>query len=235
MSMRQLWLIVSSSLLTATSLPPAECEFTLRDAYYEGSCGSMFDAVPRFKVAAADSITSGRWRPDMKPTSVWSGEVIFPPPRNGGPIEIESYADGTGVVRTDVGWFPISHFRLDAGAMRFRLDPTQQAAPSEFDRQIIERAAALISTEARWDRADDRVCHPTDTTWSIYCALRRATIDVTGGFHHRRPALEIVRIIVEQRTAGRNYSHRLMDYNNDRTTRLEDLRSLFAEARAQLR
>lgn len=231
-----MWLILSYSLLTASAwIGSADCEFRLRNGQYEGSCGSMFDAVPTFRITAADSITSGRWRSDTKPTSVWHGEVIFPPPRNSSPIEIERYADGTGVLRTIVGWFPISRFQLSTEAIRFRLDPARQVAPSALDRQIIERAAALLSTEAKWDRADDRICAATDTTWSIYCALQRATLDVTGGFHHRRPALELVRVIVEQRTAGRDYSHRLMDYNNDKTTRLEDLRSLFAEALAKAR
>jgi hypothetical protein len=58
---------------------------------------------------------------------------------------------------------------------------------------------------------------------------------VTDGFHHRRPALEIVRAIVDERTKDRNYSHRLMDYNNDPTTHLTNVRTLFAEALARAR
>jgi hypothetical protein len=29
--------------------------------------------------------------------------------------------------------------------------------------------------------------------------------------------MEVVRIIIDERSAGRNYQHRLMDYNNDRS------------------
>ena len=36
--------------------------------------------------------------------------------------------------------------------------------------------------------------------------------------------------MVEERSAGRNYSHRMMDYNNDPRTLIADVRSLFAEA-----
>jgi hypothetical protein len=60
--------------------------------------------------------------------------------------------------------------------------------------------------------------------------MEKATIDVTGGFGHRRPALEVVRSIVDERTASRNYNHRLMDYNNDPRTQLDDVKSLFGEA-----
>jgi hypothetical protein len=60
--------------------------------------------------------------------------------------------------------------------------------------------------------------------------MEKATIEVTGGFHHRRPALQVVRKIVEERAASRPYKHRLMDYNNDPTTRFADVQTLFAEA-----
>ena len=66
-------------------------------------------------------------------------------------------------------------------------------------------------------------------------AVEKATVEVTGGFHHRRPAAQLVREIVEDRTKDRQYQHRLMDYNNDRSTRLSDVRSLFAEAVARIR
>jgi hypothetical protein len=44
----------------------------------------------------------------------------------------------------------------------------------------------------------------------------------------------VVREIVDQRSAGRKYDHRLMGYNNDPSTRLEDVQSLFAEALARM-
>ena len=62
----------------------------------------------------------------------------------------------------------------------------------------------------------------------------RVTIEVTGGFHHRRPAMELVRQIIEERTAGRRYHHRLMDYNNDPSTSLADVHAIFAEALARI-
>ena len=85
-------------------------------------------------------------------------------------------------------------------------------------------------------RRNNRKCPAGATTWSIYCALEQASIEVTGGFHHRRPALELVREIVDDRTKAKtDYNHRLMDYNNDPSTHLADVRSLFAEALARIR
>ncbi len=154
---------------------------------------------------------------------------------SGDSVEIEVYAGDSGVIRTFDGWFPISGFRARDSSVSFAIDTARQVAPSELDRKIIERADAILSSDAVWNRADNRRCPASETTWSIYCALDRATIEVTGGFHHRRPALEAVRIVVEERTKGRNYDHRLMDYNNDPTTHLSDVRSLLAEALARVK
>jgi hypothetical protein len=149
---------------------------------------------------------------------------------SGDSVEIEIYAGRTGVIRTFDGWFRVSDFDARDSTLRFAIDTTSQIAASALDRKIIERADAILVSDAAWNRADNRKCPASASTWSIYCALERATIEVTGGFHHRRPALELVRQIVEDRTKGRNYDHRLMDYNNDPSTHLSDVRSLFAEA-----
>jgi len=149
-------------------------------------------------------------------------------------VEIEIYKDGKGVIRTYNGWYPISHVPT-GNALRFQMDRLNQVPPNDLDRQILKRAAALFTSEAMWNRADDRKCPATATTLSIYCAEERASIEVTGGFHHRRPALELVRNVVDERSKGKSYDHRLMDYNNDPSTTLADVRSLFAAALARVK
>jgi len=150
-------------------------------------------------------------------------------------VEIELYTGGAGVMRTYNGWYAVSGFSAKDSTIRFQVDTLAEIAPNALDREIVMRADKLLASDAVWNRADDRKCDPAAKTWSIYCALARATRDVTGGFHHRRPALETVRVIVEERTKGRDYSHRLMDYNNDSSTHLSDVRSLFTEALAKMK
>jgi hypothetical protein len=150
-------------------------------------------------------------------------------------VEIEIYTGGAGVARTYAGWFPVAGFSVSDGAIRFRLDGKQEVPPNAVDREILERAATIITSDAVWNRADDRKCPATATTWSIYCAVERAQIEIAGAFHHRRPAGELVREIVEARTKDRTYQHRMMGYNNDPTTHLSDVKSLFAEAIARIK
>jgi hypothetical protein len=150
-------------------------------------------------------------------------------------VEIEIYKDGTGVMRTYNGWFAVSGYGRRGSSIRFKVDTLQQVAPNALDREILVRASKIISSDSVWNRADNRKCAPAAKTWSIYCAVEQAQIEVAGGFHHRRPAGELVRVVVEERTASKKYHHRMMDYNNDPTTTLADVRAVFAEAIARIK
>jgi hypothetical protein len=168
----------------------------------------------------------------MKPVSVWSGDMTDHGYPNA-PLELEIYTGNWGVLRTEYGWFPVSDFVANSN-LSFRLDCTQEAKPNSLDLSILEKAAEILSAEASWNRADNRKCPADATTWSIYCSLEKAEIEVTGGFHHRRPAAKLVRKIVDERTRNRDYHHRLMEYNNDPITHLQDVQSLFKEAESEI-
>jgi len=213
--------------------PLSACVLTTAGGHWGGDCGDLGGHTPRFEIAFEPEVTSGQWRTDRAPSGAYEG-VMGEPGSRPAPIELEVYPDGTGVMRTMQGWFPISAVSATAAIVRFDLDPAHEVAPGPLDRKIIARAAAILSSDTVWNRADNRLCRDGATNWSIYCALRQATIEVTGGFHHRRPALELVRQIVRERVGEREYDHGLMDYNNDRTTRLADVQSLFAEAERRI-
>jgi hypothetical protein len=177
-------------------------------------------------------VSSGAWRSDITPLSAWAGDMTDEGYLNA-PLELEVYSGGRGVLRTEYGWFPVTNF-IAGPALAFTLEPSQEVAPNTLDLQIVKRAGKILSTEDAWNRADNRQCPANAKKWSIYCALEKAESDVTGGFHHRRPAAEVVREIVDRRTADRSYHHRLMEYNNDPTTHLQDVQSLFREAEAKI-
>jgi hypothetical protein len=217
--------------LVATQAPtPPTCTLHLKGGKWAGSCGSLIEGeMTSLSIAPAAAITSGVWKKGETPTGVWAGSVVvgdYPAT----PVEIELYGEGVGAMRTLFGWFPVSHFASAKGALDIDIDSRHEVPPSGVDREIVQRAMKLLSSEAVWNRADNRDCPANATTWSIYCAMVKATMEVAGAFHHRRPALQVVRAIVDERTVDRPYNHRLMDYNNDRTTGLDDVQSLFAEA-----
>lgn len=103
-------------------------------------------------------------------------------------------------------------------------------AVTEEDLRILQRADAILSSAAVWNRHDTRVCKPTDTTWSLFCAMEKASLDVLGEYRHRQVALQEVRFAVEDATKGVELEHRMMDYNNMPTTRFEDIKSILRVA-----
>jgi len=217
----------------APASAPSTCELHALAGKWVGSCGRILDETPALTLAPAAAITSGVWQRGAKPEAVWAGTMTVEEAPNA-QIELEVYAGGSGVLRTVFGWFAVSGLTRSDQALRFELDASREVAPSELDREILVRAAAILSSESAWNRADNRKCPPAATSWSLYCAMERATIEVTGAFHHRRPAMELVRQIVDERSTGRPYHHRLMDYNNDPTMRLADVRSIIADALSRL-
>jgi hypothetical protein len=138
------WIVPASVAYASTSPIPSHCVFDRVGDHFGGSCGALFDQTPAMTLSPATGITTGVWRDDVHPASVWAGDMTDQGYRNA-PLELEIYTGGWGVLRTEYGWFA-------------------------------------------------------------------------------------VREIVDKRTATRNYHHRLMDYNNDPTTHLDDVQSLFKDA-----
>ena len=224
-------LATSSGPLTAQPVAASlsQCVLQKADTGFNGTCGPLFDENPVFTLTPSAAVTSGIWRSDIHPTAVWAGTMSEDSRKF--PAELEVYGDRRGILRTEYGWFAVANVAA-AATLSFELDASHEIKPNVLDKRIVERASALLSSPAAWNRMDNRICPAAASTWSIYCAMEQATVDLAGAAHHRRPAMEAVRAIVDERSAGRNYRHRLMDYNNDPTTRFDDVRSLFSEALA---
>jgi len=92
--------------------------------------------------------------------------------------------------------------------------------------QIVQRAQKILDSPAKWNRSDTRNCPAEAKTFSLYCALEKATIEVTGNFQHRGAAMQESRFVIDEMAPNRNYHHRLMDYNNDPTTTFADLQKV---------
>lgn len=113
-----------------------------------------------------------------------------------------------------------------------RPDPERRDQPvTAQDLAILDGASAKLVDDAHWNRRDDRECPAHATSWSLFCALHDASIEVLGRYEHRRAALQEVRFVVEEVTRGQAFEHRLMDYNNLPTTTLAGVRRVLATAR----
>jgi hypothetical protein len=97
---------------------------------------------------------------------------------------------------------------------------------TQADLQIVKRAREILNSESKWNRADNRICPAEAKTVSLYCALEMATVEVGGKAEHRGAALQEARFVIDEIARDRNYEHRLMNYNNDRTTTFPDIQEV---------
>src|SRR5262249_33977811 len=70
-------------------------------------------------------------------------------------------------------------------------------------------------------------CPRAATMFSLYCALKKATEEVTGRFDHRGRAMQETRSIIEAIAIDRkDFQHRLEDYNNSPATTFHDIQQV---------
>jgi hypothetical protein len=105
-------------------------------------------------------------------------------------------------------------------------DSNVRPAVTKTDLQIVKRARQILNSESNWNRADNRICPAEAKTVSLYCALEMATVEVGGKAEHRGAALQEARFVIDEIARDRNYEHRLMNYNNDRTTTFSDIQEV---------
>jgi hypothetical protein len=102
------------------------------------------------------------------------------------------------------------------------------------DLKIVKRAREILNSPTVWNRADTRICPPDAKTFSLYCALQRATIEIGAQFAHRGAAMQEARFAIEEIAPKRDYDHRLMGYNNDPTTTFADIQKVFDALEARV-
>ena len=104
---------------------------------------------------------------------------------------------------------------------------------SRADIKVLDGATKLLQDGGGWNRNDDRLCICGEA-WSLFCALARASIDVTGEYDHRRVAIQEVRFTIDDNFPDRWTRHHLQDFNNHKDTRFDDVIWVLQETRRRL-
>lgn len=99
--------------------------------------------------------------------------------------------------------------------------------------KVLQLASQTLEREEKWNRKDNRICPVTAITFSLYCALKYATLQIYGKFDHRLPVIEEVRKTIEI-VSQKYHQHRLMDYNNDSKTTFTDIKNILRITESRL-
>jgi hypothetical protein len=72
---------------------------------------------------------------------------------------------------------------LIGGSVRAQVasdDSDARPPVANVDLEIVRRDREILDSPSKWNRADNRVCPETTKTFSLYCALEKATTEKTG-------------------------------------------------------
>ena len=122
-----------------------------------------------------------------------------------------------------------------AGSAAGEDDSNAHPALAASDLAIIRGAERILDSSARWNRKDDRVLHPGATMFSLYTAIEKASLELTGSFAHREGVMQEARFAIEEVAPHKGYTHRLMGFNNDPTTSCADIKRVLALTESHIR
>ncbi len=127
---------------------------------------------------------------------------------------------------------------------RFTPDLGIDVRPTGEDIEIVERALALLAGPDDWNPSGARVCDDDGTAegLSLFCALYVASLETTGEYVHRRPAMQAVRYTIvmnrllenQPLRPGTRTIHPLQDYNNQGGTTHSDILAVLRRSKSRV-
>lgn len=104
------------------------------------------------------------------------------------------------------------------------------------DMAALEIASRLLSDPVNWHQADDRDCADDGESgrWSLFCALKHASIETMGEYNHHNTAMQTVRFVIDELVPNHGFAHTLMDFNNAVTTSHADILRVLDLARERI-
>lgn len=104
--------------------------------------------------------------------------------------------------------------------------------PSDIEIKIIENTIKLMRSDTNWNKNDNRICEDS-TSYSLFCALYKSSIDIDGEYRHLRPAIKFVREAIQEKYQ-KKYDHVLVDFNNAAEISITEVLEILEAARTNL-
>lgn len=120
------------------------------------------------------------------------------------------------LIKTSDGWFAMNKLKVYKDSITFEMDNDLDPPLTESDLLIIRKTIVLLKDEKQWNRNDDRLCKDdiANKSYSLFCALQTASIEVAGSYDHRKAVLQIIRKTIAEMYPNKAFEHRLRDFNN---------------------
>jgi len=156
-----------------------------------------------------------------------AGTLTYPDTRTT-PIkyEIVHYRGGEDIyMKSSLGYFLLEYMTAREGDLNFAIYWWYHPPATQADVQIIEMTEQLLAVPGHWHQDDDRECSDdiANNLFSLFCALKYSSLEITGEYNHHNTAIQTTRFIIDEIVPNHGFAHTLMDYNNAPTTAHEDI------------
>lgn len=90
-----------------------------------------------------------------------------------------------------VGWYTFDSLSITDREINFLIDKDPDVPFSNEDLEIIAHVKKLFKDPLNWNKNDDRRCQDDikNDTYSFFCALQTASINVAGEYNHRNAVM----------------------------------------------
>ena len=128
-------------------------------------------------------------------------------------------------MKSSLGYFLWEYMFIHDGKLNLAIYWWYCPPATEKDREIIEFADKILADSSRWHKDDDRECGNDieNNRWSLFCALKYSSMEITGEYNHHNTAIQSVRFVIDELVPNHGFAHTLMDYNNESSTTHSDI------------
>ena len=139
-------------------------------------------------------------------------------------------------MKTTLGYFLWEHVAATARELHMAIYWWYSPPATPADLEVLHLATLLLANPDAWRREDDRNCTDDSTSgrWSLFCALKHASIATMSEYNHHNRAMQTVRFVIEELVPEHNFAHTLMDFNNATTTSHLDVLHVLDLARQRI-
>lgn len=128
-------------------------------------------------------------------------------------------------MKTTLGYFLWESAFIQDDELAFVINWWYCPPAREVDMETLKLTGQLLADSTNWHKDDDRKCEDDieSNQWSLFCALKHASIESMGEYNHHNTAMQTVRLVIDDMVPNHQFEHTLMDYNNSPTTGHEDI------------
>lgn len=139
-------------------------------------------------------------------------------------------------MKTTLGYFLWEHVNIQDNKLFFAIYWWYCPPVREVDLEVIKMTKKLLTDSINWHKDDDRKCENDieSNKWSLFCALKYASIKKTGEYNHHNTAMQTVRFVIDDLIPNHGFEHTLKDYNNSSSTTHEDIMNVIDLAKKRI-